>query len=82
MRRSRLSLRDDVPMEPDSPFDRCRRLVLADPALQVRLRELADWPTFTATLVGAAREHGIELTAEEVEAERRQAFLGWLARAV
>jgi hypothetical protein len=67
-----------VPVEPT--FERCRRLVLEDPALERRLREIPDWPSFTTALVELAGEHGIELTPEQVEAERGPALLAWLAR--
>ncbi len=69
-----------VQMEVTSPFERCRRLVLDDPSLELRLRDLADWPGFSAALIGLAHEHGIELSVDDLEAERRQALLTWLAR--
>jgi hypothetical protein len=57
-----------------------RAAVLDEPKLMQRLRALDDWNAFTTEAVAAAHELGIELTASEVAAERRQAQIGWLAR--
>jgi hypothetical protein len=67
-------------MEPISAFEHCRRLVLEDPALERRLREIPDWPAFTSALVELAAEHGMELTPDEIDAQRGPALLAWLAR--
>jgi len=64
---------------PDA-FARFRTAVLADAALERRLRAIGDWDTFAAEAVRAAGERGIGLTTDELEVERRHAQLGWLAR--
>ena len=57
-----------------------RTAVLDEPELEQRLRALDDWDTFTAEAIAAANERAIELTTDELDAARRQAQLGWLAR--
>jgi hypothetical protein len=61
-------------------FARFHAVVLDDPILQERLRTIDDWERFTAEALEAARERGLELTADDFDAERRQALLGWLTR--
>jgi hypothetical protein len=61
-------------------FERFRAAVLDDPSLERRLRAIDCWESFTAEAVAAARERAIDLTAADVDAARRRALLGWLAR--
>ena len=61
-------------------FARFRTVVFAEPALEERLRALDEWDAFAAEVVRAAGERGIALTIAELDAERREAQLGWLAR--
>lgn len=44
-----------------------RRLVMADPELQSRLLAIPERATFVAAVVALAREHGLALTASDVE---------------
>jgi hypothetical protein len=69
-----------VPEHATPSFERFRAAVLDDPALERRLRAIDQWEPFTAEAVSAAGERDIELTAADIEAERRQALLGWLTR--
>ena len=62
-------------------FAQFRTVVLDDPSLQLRLREIADWPAFVAEAIAVATACGIELTPEELDDERRRAQLAWLTRA-
>jgi hypothetical protein len=68
-----------VPEDADR-FVRFRRAVLDEPELEQRLRALDDWATFAASAIAEAGARGIELTTDELEAERRRAQLGWLTR--
>jgi hypothetical protein len=61
-------------------FARFRDAVFGEPELEQRLRAVDDWDAFAAEAVRAARERGIALAVDELDAERRQAQLGWLAR--
>ena len=61
-------------------FESFRRVVLADPALQDRLRSIPDWPTFVAAAVDAAAERGIGLTEADILAARTEAWQSWLER--
>jgi hypothetical protein len=65
---------------PDDAFARFHAVVLDEPELERRLRVLDDWDAFTSEAIAEARARGIELTTDELEAERRQAQLGWLTR--
>jgi uncharacterized coiled-coil protein SlyX len=68
-----------VPEDADR-FVRFRRAVLDEPELEQRLRALDDWVAFAAVAIAEAAARGVELTTDELEAERRQAQLGWLTR--
>ena len=68
-----------VPEDTDR-FVRFRTAVLDEPELEQRLRALADWATFAASAIAEAGTRGIELTTDELKAERRRAQLGWLTR--
>jgi hypothetical protein len=61
-------------------FESFRRVVLADPALQARLRSIPDWPTFVAAAVDAAVDRGIGLTEADILAARAEAWQSWLER--
>jgi hypothetical protein len=61
-------------------FESFRRVVLADPALQARLRAIPDWPTFVAAAVDAAVERGIGLTEADILGARTEARRSWLER--
>jgi len=61
-------------------FERLREAVLADPALQARLRSLRDWPAFVAETLDAATERGLRLTSEDIEAARNASRRAWLER--
>ena len=63
-------------------FVRFRRAVLDERELEQRLRALDDWATFAAVATAEAGARGIELTTDELEAERRRAQLGWPTRAL
>jgi hypothetical protein len=65
---------------PSEPFERFRRIVFADPALQKRLRAIPDWPAFVDAAVEAAAQHGVAVTKEEVQAARRASRRSWLER--
>jgi hypothetical protein len=54
--------------------------VLADPALQERLRAETDWPAFAALVQRLAGERGLSLTAEELEGARRAARRAFIER--
>jgi hypothetical protein len=63
-----------------SRFDRFRAAVLEDPLLARQLKAIDDWDQFTVHAVEAARERGLELSTEDIDAERGRAQLGWLTR--
>ncbi len=68
-------------MEEDSdPFARFRAAVLDDPLLQQRLHEIVDWQAFADEAIAIAAAHGIELTREGLDDERRQALRAWRDR--
>ncbi|HEX7626593.1 MAG TPA: hypothetical protein VF379_06010, partial [Gaiellaceae bacterium] len=54
-------------------FVRFRRAVLDEPELEQRLRMLDDWAAFATVAIAEAGARGIELTTDELEAERRHA---------
>lgn len=57
-----------------------RELVLADPALQARLRRETDWTAFAAAARQVAAEHGWSLSEEELADARTAARRAWLER--
>ena len=67
-------------MESVERFGRLRRIVLADPALQERLRSIPDWPRFVEAATTAAYEHGIPLSEADVLAARDDAVRSWRER--
>jgi hypothetical protein len=68
-----------VPDDTDR-FARFRAVVLDDPALQQRLREVVGWDAFVTDVIDAAAARGIELTREGLDDERRQAQRVWRDR--
>jgi hypothetical protein len=60
-------------------FDRFRERVLADPALQARLRGLPR-AQFVASVVAVAGETGHDLAPDDVEAALTEARREWLER--
>ncbi len=67
-------------MDASDRFDEFRRHVLADAALQERLRSIPDWPSFAAAAVETAGALGLTLTVDDVRAAREAATRAWLAR--
>ena len=66
--------------EDSDPFARFRAVVFDDPALERRLREIAGWDAFVTDAIAAAAAHGIELTRQGLDDERRQAQRVWRDR--
>jgi hypothetical protein len=69
----------DTP-DPARDLERFRGLVLADRALQGRLRAAAGWEPFLALAVRLGAEHGCRFTAATVEAALRRQRQAWLER--
>jgi hypothetical protein len=67
-------------MGPVERFERFRSLVLADPALEARLRSLPDWPSFIQAAVEVAAEHEIPLVEDDLLAARQAARRTWRER--
>lgn len=67
-------------MEPPAEFARFRRIVLDDPALQARLREIRSWPAFVEASIAAAAECGLTLSADDIADARAAATASWLER--
>jgi hypothetical protein len=63
-------------------FDAFREIVLADPALQARLRATVDWDGLAAAVEQLARERGIDITSEDLVDARRRARRVRVARDV
>jgi hypothetical protein len=61
-------------------LDAFRRAALADPALQRELRALADWPAFVAAVVRLARERGLDVAPDQLEAAARESRRAWVER--
>ncbi|MDB6112364.1 MAG: hypothetical protein JWR69_4114 [Pedosphaera sp.] len=61
-------------------FENFRRRVLADPALQERLRSVSDREAFRTLTVEIGTELGCDFTAEEVEAALRDGHRAWIER--
>jgi len=61
-------------------FEAFRRLVLAEPALQARLRSIREWPPFVDAVVDTAAQYGITLTEADVLAARDASRRSWLER--
>jgi hypothetical protein len=65
---------------PLEDFERFRRRVLEDAALQAALRETVDVPGFIALATKLGAEHGCHFTADEVREVIRAARREWLGR--
>jgi hypothetical protein len=65
---------------PSGDFERFRRTVLADPGLQVRLRQVTEPAEFRRRVLELAREHGCIVTEPQFEAELLAARRSWLER--
>ncbi len=66
----------------DDALDDLRKLVVDDPTLRDRLLSAPDRTSFTDRVVEMAREHGIDLSADDVVAglgaARRQSWERWV----
>jgi hypothetical protein len=71
-----------APVEPEQAgaFERFRRMVLDDPELFARLREVPDRQGFTDLAMRLGREHGCNLTSEDLDAELNAARRAWIER--
>ena len=61
-------------------FERFRRLVLVDQALQAELRRITSRDRFVARAVEAAGERGIRLLPADVDEALRESRREWLER--
>ena len=61
-------------------IDQLRRCVLGDHDLQERLRVISNHDDFVRAVLELAREHGLDLTVYELEAEMKNAQQAWLLR--
>ena len=61
-------------------IEQLRQCVLGDEDLQGRLRVIGDHGDFVAAVLEVAREHGLELTADELEEEMNIAQRAWALR--
>jgi hypothetical protein len=61
-------------------LDSFRELVLADVALQARLRWVTDTGAFVVEVERLAARHGFVVEAADVESAMRQARQSWLER--
>ncbi|EEF62894.1 Nif11-like leader peptide family natural product precursor [Pedosphaera parvula] len=61
-------------------FENFRRLVLADTALQERLRSVSDREAFRLLTVQIGKELGFDFTAEEVESALKDGQRAWIER--
>jgi hypothetical protein len=64
------------------PLEQLRRLVVDDPAVRRRLLPLTDRQSFVDGVLAVARENGIGLTADDIEAglaaARRRRHARWV----
>lgn len=61
-------------------IDRLRQCVLRDHDLQERLRVVTGHDDFVTAVLELAREHGLDLTADEIEEEMSIAQRAWVLR--
>jgi hypothetical protein len=61
----------------NTSFEKFRDLVLADEAMQKELRGLSDRKEFIARVVELSREHGFELSSDDIETEMRLGGRVW-----
>lgn len=59
---------------------RLQRLVLADPALRARLLATPEPGAFARAVTDIARQHHLDVTADDVDAALRAARRRWRAR--
>ncbi len=60
-------------------FERFRRIVLEDRALQARLRQVPEWDELLARLIELG-EGGMGVGGEEIRRARRESRRAWLQR--
>lgn len=65
---------------PPEDFERFRRLVLEDAALQQALRDTPDVPAFIALARRLGAERGCDFSAEDVQEAMRAARRAWRER--
>lgn len=61
-------------------IDRLRQCVLGDHDLQERLRVISGQGDFVTAVLEVARDHGLELTVDELEEEMSIAQRAWVLR--
>jgi|KBSSwiStaDraftv2_1062776.scaffolds.fasta_scaffold766352_2 hypothetical protein len=61
----------------NTSFEKFRDLVLADETMQKELRGLSDRKEFIARVVELSREHGFELSSDDIENEMRLGSRVW-----
>ena len=61
----------------NTSFENFRDIVLADEAMQKDLRGLPDRKEFIARVVELSREHGFELSSDDIENEMRLGSRVW-----
>jgi predicted ribosomally synthesized peptide with nif11-like leader len=66
----------------ENRFEEFRELVLADDALQAKLRSLTNRNDFVTRLIELASEHGFEFTFADIEVEMRKSRLMWSDRGI
>ena len=65
---------------PREAFERFRALVLREPELQARLRDVQDSAAFLELVVRLGGERGCHFTSEEVQAVWQEARRAWFER--
>jgi hypothetical protein len=71
-------MREPQPARARSDFADFRQHVLADAALQARLRPISDLESFVALAVRLGRDRGFGFAAEDVMAELKRGQTAWL----
>lgn len=61
-------------------IDQLRQCVVDDPALEERLRVISGHDDFVQAVLELAREHGLDLDADELVTEMNNAQQAWLLR--
>jgi hypothetical protein len=61
-------------------FEKFRRMVLRDPTIQVRLRDISDRSEFISLTVELGGEYGCSFTTADVEEGLRAGRRSWLER--
>ena len=65
---------------PLQDFDQFRRIVFGDPALLDQLLQAPDLPSLMAAVIAAARDRGLDVTAEDLQAVANTNRRAWLER--